>query len=260
MLHFIIPLKSRRVAQSWPKTCALLEQTLRSVCNQSAPWFRVSVICHEVPELGFSHRNLEFCQVPFAPPEVSSEDDGPIRMFELRSDKGRKMVFGLALALEVKSQYVMFVDADDLVSRRLADYVQSARHPHGWVIERGFRMDEKHPWVVYPRRRFNEECGTSYILKTALAPFPERPDYTADLDDYYIRRYVVHAYVADNMEKLGRALDVLPFPGAVYVFNDQAIYSANIRTPDSVWRRVARTVLKGQLVTRRFRREFGISV
>lgn len=79
---------------------------------------------------------------------------------------------GLELARIDHSDYVMFVDADDLVNRGIARLCEEDRHPNGWLIDRGYRMDETTPWIAYRRRRFNQECGSSYILRTDRAPFP----------------------------------------------------------------------------------------
>jgi len=119
-------------------------------------------------------------------------------------------------------------------------------------------MDENLQHVMFWRHRFYEECGSSYLIRSSLAPFPERLDDTLDLSDYFVRRYVGHAYVREDLAKRGTPLDALPFYGAVYSFNSQNFYASEYRRADSPWRNMARLVFKGRWVTSALRREFGI--
>ena len=176
----------------------------------------------------------------------------------MHSDKGRKILHGLAMARADKGSHVMFLDADDLVSNRLAGHVASNSEANGWYIDRGYRMDEPLRHMVFWRHDFYHECGSSYIIRSDLAPFPERLDDTLDFSDYYVRRYVVHAYVRDDLEKRGTPLAPLPFYGAIYSFNQRNIYAAALRRPDTYWRMLVRCVLKGRWVTRSLREEFGL--
>ena len=259
MLYFIIPFRSKNSSRDFTKVCLLLERTLASVCNQTCAEYRVLVICHERPDGIADHPRVEYVSVPFEPPPVSVLDlPREERLFAMRSDKGRKLIRGLEIARRDASDYVMFVDADDLVSRSIAQLCEGVGHPNGWLIDRGYRMDETTPWIAYRRRRFNHECGSSHILRTAKAPFPEKPDYSLDFDDHYIRGYDLHAYVGKNMENSGSPLAICPFYGAVYYFNDQAIFSKDCRRKDGLVRIIMRAMVKGRLVTSSFRNEFGI--
>jgi hypothetical protein len=73
-----------------------------------------------------------------------------------------------------------------------------------------------------------------------------------------VRRYVAHAYVRADLEKRGTPLVPLPFPGAIYTFNERNMFAARHRAPDSPWRKLARWTFKSRWVTPRLRREFGI--
>ena len=259
MLHFVIPLGSRQGSGNWPRVCQLLEHTLRSACSQLHSECAALVTCHDKPEGIHVPDNCRIVQVPFAAPALSANDDlgTDAALFAMHSDKGRKLIYGLQLVRSVADSYVMFLDADDLVSNRLAAHVAAHAGQNGWFIDRGYMMKSGSRWV-YPRRRFYEECGSAYILRSDLAPFPEPPDYGKDLNDYYIRRYVVHAYVGDNMREAGHPLEPLPFYGAVYVRSGINMYATRFRRQDSPWRTVARWLVKGRRVTPAIRAEFGI--
>lgn len=258
MLTFVIPFKSRRVSRDWRTACRLLERTIHSATAQTEPDIRVLVVCHEVPQLEDLPRQCEFISAPFAPPSITPEEDltTDAALFQLRSDKGRKLLYGLSLARGM-GEYVMFLDGDDLVSNRLAAYVATHAGEAGWCFDLGYRMAAGSRWL-YPRRRFYEECGSSHIIRTDLAPFPKRPDYSKDFDDYFIRRYEVHAYIAENMKNLGHPLRPLPFYGAIYLFNPESIYGAGNRTKDSFVRTGLRWLLKRRRLTPEIAREFRI--
>src|SRR5262249_8943705 len=69
MVNFIIPLKSRSVAADWALVVRMLENTLRSIFNQTVQDFRVGIACHEIPETSFDNDpRLEFICVDFPPP------------------------------------------------------------------------------------------------------------------------------------------------------------------------------------------------
>lgn len=259
MLYFIVPFKSRVVCNDWGKSCRLLEQTLRSICGQTDDQFKVCVICHELPVLKFDSCKIEYYTVPFSSPVFEGGLDSEDVIFSQRSDKGRKCIFGLSIARKDHAEYIMFVDSDDFISNKISALVHSEHHPNGWFFDCGYRMDESLRWIVYPRRRFNHECGSSYVLKTEKAPFPEILDYSLGFDDYYIRRYEVHAYIEECFRKEGCPLAVLPFPGAIYLFNDQSIFSSKLRKKDSGLRTVLRFLLKGKFVGRGMKSEFGLT-
>lgn len=258
MLYFVIPLRDRSTTSDWPGVCRLLERTLASACGQLHEDCRAVVVGHSRP-IGIQiPSRCEFLEVPFPPPAVHPTDAGDRRLFLLHSDKGRKLLHGLERARAIPGSYVMFLDADDLVSNRLAGFVAERAGANGWYIDRGYRLDEHLRHVVFWRRRFYEECGSSYLIRSDLAPFPERLDDTLDLSDYFVRRYVVHAYIRSDLEKRGVPLATLPFYGAIYSFNGQNFYASRYRNSDPPWRKLGRWAFKSRWITPALRREFGI--
>lgn len=259
MLYFVIPLRDASTTSDWRGVCRLLERTLASACGQIHPAYRVLVVCHKTPQGIHVPPNCDFIHVEFPPPNMDVVDDPKQRLTLMRTDKGRKILHGLALSRKEPNSYVMFLDADDLVSNRLAGFVAANAGANGWFIDRGYRMDENIRHVVFWRRRFYEECGSSYLIRSGLAPFPEQLDDTRDYSDYYVRRYVVHAYVRSCMEKRGTPLAPLPFYGAMYTFNSRNIFASRHRTPDAMWRTLARWLFKARWVSPALRREFGMT-
>src|SRR5438477_6920311 len=89
----------------------------------------IVIACHDAPDLGNDGGNdIVLLHVPFAP-----EGDVTQRL----ADKFRKRRFigaWLRANLDRDGIYVMFLDADDLVHRDLADYVISHDNRRSYLI------------------------------------------------------------------------------------------------------------------------------
>lgn len=260
MFTFLVPFLAKCATQKWETACRLLEETLRSACNQTDSRFRVLVVCHEIPDITFDKQKCEFIEVnlPIIYP-FSTELNQPL-IFLQRSDKGRKILAGIKEARRDNSRYFMILDADDLVSSNLVSHCLNKEHPNGYFINTGYRNDVQLPGYLFKRRNFYHECGSSFILNTHKAPYPDT-DIALDsetYDNYFVRRYIVHAYVPSCLDKMGFPLQPIPFPAAIYRFHDSNIYATTLRPPDSILRRYGRLLLKGQKITQQLRTEFAI--
>ena len=243
MLAFVIPLKSAAVSSSWDQVTSLVRRTLRSACAQTCPEFRVIVVCHEVPEVGFGDHRLEFLPVGFPPPGPSKE--------ERRRDRGRKMLAGLWRALSYRPTHVMLLDADDCVSNHLAGHV--AEHPdaNGWYIAKGYFYREGMDTVHVERRRFQEWCGSSHIVRPEFLELP-----APSTEEWYL----VHSHIVRRMRKRGTPLEPLPFPGAVYLISHGENINdySPILWPTNPVKRWLRQVLYYRPLTPVMRSEFGL--
>ena len=258
MLFFIIPFRDRSATTDWPGTCRRLERTLASACGQIHDAYRVLVVCQSRPEGIAIPDRCEFLEVSFPPPRWGTADDAERRLFLAYSDRGRKLLRGLERARAFPGSYAMYLDDDDLVSNRLAGFVAKRAGENGWYFDRGYRMDDRHPHVVFWRRRFNEECGSSHVLRSDLAPFPARMDDALDMSDDALRRNVWHANIRSHFARCGTPLDPLPFPGAIYCFHGLNFYATSSYRPEPPWRKMARLAFKTRWITPALRREFGI--
>jgi hypothetical protein len=144
MLVFIIPLKSKKVSDSWETACKLFERTLKSVCNQTSDDFRVIVVCHEKPEIDFKHPNVEYVKVDF---DLSKADKWEWKQV----DKGRKLLKGVVYAGKFSPSHIMFVDADDCVSKHLAKFVNGNKECNGWFVNKGYKYKEGNN-LIYLKR------------------------------------------------------------------------------------------------------------
>lgn len=212
MLIFIIPVKSKLTSNSWPKVSALFERTLRSVCNQTSPNFRVIVVCHERPHTNFEHESVEYVEADFSPPDLEDLVDNPVESIRRkRVDHKRKLWLGSVHAESLKPSHVMFVDADDCISCKLTSHVDGDLGNSGWYIEQGFEYPDNGQ-VIYPKSKFCMKSGTSTIIRydllsSLLAIQPDSIEVT----------YLSHKLLPNYFQKIGNPLTPLPFRGAVYV-------------------------------------------
>lgn len=259
MFDFIIPFRSQTTTDQWEETCQLLEQTVRSACHSLDKRFRVFIVCHEIPSIELPAEKCHFLQVDFPSPCLASENESSHKkLIRFHSDKGRKILWGLNHVRQSHSRYFMVLDADDLVSQQLVGYCMEQNNENGYYLEKGYRTVLGDCKRLFIRNKFFHECGSSFVLRTNKAPFPEKLDFRLDYSDYFIRRYTNHAYVPECMESLGHLLSPVPFPGAVYRFHANNIYATKMRQPDNFFRTIARRILKGRRISAQLQDEFSI--
>ncbi|UKO97710.1 glycosyltransferase family 2 protein [Nostoc sp. UHCC 0870] len=217
MLVFIIPLKSKHICQSWERVCQLFERTLRSTCNQTTDEFRVIVVCNEKPNIEFTHKNIIYVERDFALPSLDWRSKN--------IDRTRKLITGLIYARNLNPSHIMCVDADDCISKHLADFVNRYPQANGWLIKKGYSYTEGDNIIRLMRKGFEQYCGTSNIVRYDLYDVPEIIDEITEAKYVeYIFNYYRHREIIQTLAKKGTPLEPLPFMGAVYTKNGQNNY------------------------------------
>jgi hypothetical protein len=220
MLVFIIPIKSAKISRDWSLTSRLFERCLRAICNQTAPNFRVVVVCNERPDTAFAHPNVHYVEVDFPPPMPDPNEEATSGYELSRSkdiarknaDKARKIHVGLDYAQCYNPTHSMVVDADDCVSRHLAEFVAQNPQGAGWYFKQGYIYTEGSRFLSFKRQHFNVVCGSSVVIAYA-----QRERLFSSPDFYQ------HAFY-EPMEGLAP----LPFPGGVYsMANGDNIYMSS---------------------------------
>lgn len=246
MINFGVPLKSRAVAADWALVIRMLENTLRSIFNQTVQDFRVVVACHEVPQTSFNgDPRLEFVSVDFPP---------PLYLAERVIDKHRKRETVLSRLRGKDDAYFMLLDADDLVSNRLVEFVQRDKAPHGYIVKSGYELDFSAN-IVRAAPAFHRLSGSCAVLRLRPEDIPESP---LRLEASFVRELVSHHHPTweEWLEKLGRPLAPLPFRGVTYVMNTVENLSrqkGNIGTR----RKLLRMLLPARHPSRQWLDEFG---
>src|SRR4029079_17546917 len=85
-----------------------------------------------------------------------------------RADKARKLERGFEHARTLGASHVMAGDADDCVSRRIAEVVESDPHTGGWLLHKGYLWREGSRIAYLNRKNFNHSCGSSAIVRIDL--------------------------------------------------------------------------------------------
>ncbi len=209
MLVFVVPLKSQQVSKSWEHVSKLLERCVKSICAQTSPEFRAIVVCHEKPDITFTHPHLTYIEVNFPlPNEEETVNKG-------HTDKGRKMLKGLISAEKFNPTYTMTVDADDCVSKNLAQFVNLNPGCNGWFINQGYKYQEDSKYIYVKRQNFYKMCGSCNIIRYDLNFLPQNPEYNRGYG--YYKYYIDHGKVREILASKQKHIKPLPFPGAIYM-------------------------------------------
>lgn len=116
---FAIPLVSRRRARDWQRVLDNLQATLQSILNQSDRRFVVLIAAEDeilLPEVKDSHVRL--CV-------VAGLDFERVNYHNSHSDATLKRTLLSEEACKLGASYLMFADADDLISKHIVAYVNS---------------------------------------------------------------------------------------------------------------------------------------
>lgn len=227
---FGIPLVSRHAASDWDRVGTLLELTLRSVLAQTDGAFEVLLSGHDRPaswnRLTASDPRFRFLRADWSPEApTAANDDSGMKKWRIREAVDR-----------TGGGLLMYLDADDLVDRRLVAMARTmigAEHVGGWVGE-GVIVDYP-TWraVSLPDPRvyngpFHELCGSSTVARIEPgSDDPSRRDPHAALGSH-------HLWPARAAE-LGVTLARLPVSGG-YLVNTSQNHSES-HGPFSEWRR-----------------------
>ncbi|MBE9015934.1 glycosyltransferase family 2 protein [Chroococcidiopsis sp. CCALA 051] len=216
MLVFIIPVKSPAVSTSWDRFSKLFERCIKSVCNQTLPNFRVIVVCNDRPAIEFRNSHIDYIEVDFPPPDSNQRNYGQVRGAG-DADKARKVLTGIAFADKFQPSHLMVVDADDCVSKYLAEFVARNSQADGWFLKKGYVYEEGSKFIYLNLKNFNQSCGTSIVIKYGLHNllFPNK--------NYYDHNH----HILQN----GVTLKALPFVGAVYsIRNAENMFMSTAKT------------------------------
>jgi len=260
MIVFIIPIKSQKVATSWPELCRLFERSLRAVCNQTSSEFQVIVVCNEKPEIGFHHPQVKYLEVDFPIP-------GPTYNAKV-DDRAKRVFAGLLAVQDLQPSHVMSVDADDCISNRIAAFVNEHKESNGWFVDSGYEYEEGSNKISVRKEGFYRICGTCNIINYRLFNLPEKM-LPYDQLTGYDRFLGGHPLAKGDLAERGTPIEALPFPGVVFV-RDRAGESVSMqenlfekwkRNPKETLRGVKKSLLapfNQRALTDAIRNEFGL--
>ncbi len=201
---FAIPLAPARDRRQWETVSRLLSHTLRSVLGQTDQDLRVVIAGHERPEI----EELQDLRVTF----LSSPEP---KLERTMQDRERKRWIAMQHIRSRGGGYVMMLDADDLVHRGLVEFIRRDRHPHGYLVERGF-MENVATGALSPLpgprgRPLHQVCGSCAVLHLTPDDIGDGPGSGSFFDNFH-----EHRRWKQTAARLGRPLATIPFPSVVY--------------------------------------------
>ncbi|WP_130837075.1 glycosyltransferase family A protein [Lachnoclostridium sp. Marseille-P6806] len=248
MIYFGVPLRAKAVSRDWGRVSAQFERTLRSVCRQTSPEFKVLVACHDIPEGLRTDPRVEF---------LRAETPYPASREEMMLDKGWKVSMIARRVRELGGGYVMLVDADDLISHRIAAY--AAAHPgkSGFLSASAYLYRDGSD-CCRKIRAPHRVCGSCAIVHYEPEELP--PELPRDLwDDSPREKWVIrrpHRQVPELLRAQGRPLERLPFPSTIYV-QDTGDNHSRLGGGDLGWKRRAELFFRRRLPISGLEEEFG---
>lgn len=274
MIEFAIPLRAKETSSNWNMCVARLNQTIRSIFNQTCDEFKCLIACNEAPQLDREYDE----RLEFIPLELSI----PNGWLEMSRDKFWKLtVIAVRIRQLLEQQknpdegiYVMPVDADDLLNCNIAEYCKE--HPK----ENGLVSDSGYVWQVGKRflRKYPqmyEYCGSCNIIKMYRDDLPDKcpapaslchdKETAAVLNLRYPIRYD-HNTVVRRYAEEEKPFSTLPFCSTVYVLgtgdNISAIFHNENSERDKRFHPIAflRNInpFQMQYISRKIKKEFCI--
>lgn len=251
MFCFIMALKSKQVSSNWDLDCRLLSGTLSSILNQQSTEHRTVVVCHERPDVPDELlKNVEFIDADWEPPPKSDYTLG-------MRDKWKKLGLGLVHVGRSPPEFVMLMDADDLVSKFLVSYCLEKRKEHGFVIKRGYNYVNGSNWILCTNQ-FN--CGTNAVIGTRHFNFPLSLD-EREQEKCLILRFG-HTIIESKMAASGTPLSPVPFHAGIYLLHsgNASLLEQCRRSRHKVIREWIANLPRLRLLTSSVRREFGMDL
>jgi hypothetical protein len=209
MVHFIVPLRSPKVAKDWTKTKKLCKGAISSIEQQTSKEYSIQLVCHTAPEGFGSFKNINIVEVDFKVPSTKRE---------MMEDKIKKVKRGSHDAQKEIGDYVMVLDADDRISNELVEYVVG-EGADVLYIERGYVWPHGRRFC-FKWSKFNRLCGSSNLVRYNGNNMPS--SISGD------GRYLVcqpHGEVRESAEKRGLRVKKIPFAAACYITDTEDNHS-----------------------------------
>jgi len=227
MLTFIVPVISREISDNWDLVLGNLRKTLASIKNQTISNWRVLIVSQTKPDVEYIEDKIIYIHADFKPAAKPPEN---IKLSAMKRsvcrrandlDRVRKIRVAAATLHEYRTDFVMLLEADDLVSNRLCEFVMENKEANGWSIQEGYTWDGRSGYM-FQTNRFNAISGSSWIVKVFYEMLPK--DMPLDVDPSTLTLVPSgcpfldngHRKMRDGMAQAGKPMQTLPFRGAIY--------------------------------------------
>ena len=225
---FAIPLIPRHRAKDWDMVLHKLRATLRSALNQTDRNFQIIIGTEDRIDVSEArHENVTLMRLVGRRTPPSENRNFSVATFDLWFRRNRLT----REAQRWSAKYVMFLDADDLVSNRLVETVKAMPPASGYALTRGFVMDDASGHIVecpgdhLRIEGFDLFCGSSLVFSLTENPaFPQPwPNVAIDRGHHRTRNF---------LSTTSTPMIAVEKPLAIYVLNT-GINISSAGTPDS---------------------------
>lgn len=263
----IIPFRPKAESVDWVNENQLLNRTVASVLRQNYPHVTVYVVYTDTPTQQIAHERV--CYLPF-PYVYQPFEEIPDRehLFERfkrsakmvvrRWDKARKLSYGCMVAKNAGADYLMALDADDLLSNRLFSLLAASSdggNCPGWCMEQGYLYKPPGMFVYLVPYRMRALNGSTNILHVRHVQIP---DFTSNQwEDYQL--FTDHGTLFERIrDRTGEELVFLKEPLLVYVVHGSNISVINYKEFGFHAKAVFKRLLRFRFISKQLKAEFGL--
>ncbi|MEA3413730.1 MAG: hypothetical protein U9R74_19695 [Pseudomonadota bacterium] len=227
MLTFIIPVIAEEISDNRDLVLANLRKTLASVKNQTSPDWRALIVSQSRPKVDYVEDKIVYVHADFPPARKYAKNArlSAVKRAVCRRandlDRVRKIRVAAQALHRFRTDFVMLLEADDLVSNHLCEFVEKNRDANGWSIDKGYVWNGKTRYLLRTDK-LTSLSGSSWVVKVFYEMLPETiplevepstlslvPSGCPFLDNG-------HRMMKAGMARAGKPLDVLPFHGVIY--------------------------------------------
>ena len=268
MLGFVVPFKSKAKSNDWEKDSLLLKRTLESTLNQVDENFRCYVVYSDMPLYPIYDSKIEWVHFPFDFLELEQIAD--LHTFIRRPnahpeayatrflDQGKRVLFGCTKAINNGCDYIMMLDADDLVSNRLSQFVNmnNRKENFGWFVSKGYLYRDGGGFLQKVPKGMNQMHGSVNIVRSNLIPMP-------DFNDRRLEPFVFfahHTYLYSQIENLyGKQLQEIPFYATIYVVHNSGWSTMHNDLTSFSFRKLVKSIVRVKFIDKAIKEEFKLS-
>lgn len=263
MIGFVIPVKPKNVSKDWNYENLLLERTVKSICSQTDQHFRLIIVYTDRPDIIVNHPNIIFTHYPLKAVHANEFEDLDYVLkhysreyAEKMMDKGKKIHYGCKKGIEAGCSYLMGVDSDDLISDRVAEFVNrnSNTNKAGWRIKKGYIYKENSPLLI-KKKDIQNINGSTHIIRKDLITIP---DFSSNLFWNY-NLFEAHGYTYQRIKDFhNELLEDYPYFGTIYIVHKNNYSSISSLTSAISLKNIIKKGLRGRFLSNKIRKEFGL--
>ena len=265
-LGFVVPLKAKANSRDWEHDERLLARTLSSLAGSGAADVAVFVVHTDPPRLPPFKGTVRLVRYPYeflTSDRIADYETYGKRWFDPQwaaraFDQGKRVLYGCRAAREAGCRYVMAVDADDLVSCRVTDWVRrrAGERRAGWFVDQGYIYREGSRLLLRQYRGMADLNASTHIVRMDLVPAPDFS--STKLADFNF--FAAHGWLRHRLRgEQGESLEPLPFYANVYCLHGQNWAGGRSRSFSESCRTALKSLVRGRFISARLRSEFGLN-